>query len=147
MCFDSSLPNICTAQVCVQDSGSCIDVPEADVSIQANCGDTVTIEADDFITRDYYLYPLPCLPIDVRGQEVALTLTITAATNVTIDVTDDGGQDISLHHLTDMCDPSTCQSNAYDTLSVTNMAPTDAILVEAGIGNPPESIELTVTCN
>lgn len=147
ICFDAALPNICTAQVCVQEDGSCADVPVADVSVLVNCGDTVALTAADFITREYWQYPSPCAPIDVRGKEVALTVGLTAATAVTVTVTDDGGQSVSLHHLTDMCDPTTCQDNAIGTLTIPAMQPADAIVVEAGIGEPPTTIQLSISCN
>lgn len=146
-CYDSTSPSICSAQVCQSTDGSCLDIPKADVSVSAECGETVAIFEEDFVTRQYYSYSPSCFPIDVRGKEVALLLSIPAATDVIVTVVNDGGQDISLHHLTDMCDPNTCQSNAYDALSITGMLPTDAILVEAGLGAPPVGIELSVSCN
>ena len=88
-----------------------------------------------------------CIPMDVRGQELALTVALNEATDVTVAVVDDGGQDFKLHHLTDMCDPSTCQSNAHDTLTVTGMRPADAILIEPGIGYPPETSRISITCD
>ncbi|MBN2342398.1 MAG: hypothetical protein JXR45_12970 [Deltaproteobacteria bacterium] len=147
ICYDATLPNICTAQVCVPSDGSCEDVPEADVSIHVDCGSTVVLEPADFITRDYYYYAEPCRAIDGRGKELALTINITEPTDVTVELIDNGGKLVSLHHLTDMCDITTCQNNEIGDLSITAMAPTDAIIVESGPGNPPESIELTITCN
>ena len=146
-CFDPDNASICAAQMCMLEDGSCVDIPQSDVSRAVQCGETVTLSASEFSTREYYWYGGNCQPMDVRGKELALTVAITEATNITFTVVDDGGQLIKLLHLNDMCDPNSCQSNASTTLSVEGMLPTDAIIIEPGIGNPPESIQISITCN
>ena len=146
-CYDPENPNICTSSICEPGDGTCEELTPIDVSVHASCGDTVVLEAADFLTRDYYQYNGgSCSLYDARGKEVAVTVDVATATTVTVEVVDSGGQDILLNHLSDMCNPNSCQSNDFDTLTVPDMTSTDAILVEAGIGMPPESIELTVTC-
>ena len=146
-CYDVNAASICAAQECVFEDGSCVAIPEADVSIPVSCGETVTLTPSDFVTRDYYSYGGACGPMDVRGKEVALTLDISAPANVTVTAVDEGGQDFKLYVLSDMCDPNSCLKNARDTLSLLNMAPTDVIIVEAGIGNPPESSQIRIICD
>ena len=147
ICYDATLPNICSAEVCSPADGSCQEVPATDVSIAADCNSTLTIPATRFVTREYASYPPPCDPINAQGRELAVTLNITTATNVTAEVISEDEQNISLHHLTDMCNPSSCVSNAYQSLTMIGMLPSDAIIVEAGLGDPPKSLQLVITCN
>lgn len=147
-CFDNQIPNICEAFVCVAEDASCVPVPPQDVSIHVSCDETLVLTPEDFLTRDYYEYSGgTCAIVDARGKELAIQVDIDEATDVSFEVVDSGDDTVSLLHLSDMCDPHSCLSNAVNKLSVSSMEPTDAILVEAAKGYPASQIQLRVTCS
>jgi len=141
--------NIFTAETCTMTGESTINctalspAPEPiNVSIGVN---NISNPFSDFITREYYSYGSSCSGLDYRGKEAVFNLPTTCTGKQATITVSNAATDMIVLHLTNYKDPTTCQAQGTNTLTVANWNANDKIIIETDPGDPI-IFDLIVTC-
>ena len=110
------------------------------------CGESATVTAEDFATQEVSEYGGTCSGT-YPGLEAAVSVTVDADVSVTLAVSNVApSMDLEILQLTDWCDAETCVSNGTNTVVLDLTTGEHVFVLEAPLGLPPDSVDVSAEC-